>query len=408
MIASQQRILSLDVIRGFAVLGILVINVQAFSQIEAARSNPMATGDLSILNLIIWAVSHLLFDSKFIALFTMLFGAGVLLFLQRHAGQGAEPAEHTAKRLHFRRMGFLLMFGLIHAYLIWWGDVLVSYALCGFFIYLCRGKSIRWLSLVGLSFYSIIFILILLAHWIAASDPEFYLEFNSLWQPSFEEIEQEINAVTGNFWQQLHYRAMESFSMQTEDFLGFSFWYASGLMLIGMALFKTGLFQQRFNSRDLIRISLLSLLIGTSLTAYGIYYNFQNFWAIQYSLLGGFLFNYVGSLFMALGYLLAIVAIVQLKIWQPFCQQLALVGRAAFSNYIFQSLMGMLVFTGTGFGLFGSVDRVGQILFVICVWAVQISLTILWFRYYSQGPLEWLWRRLTFKIGYRLTRRNVT
>src|SRR5437667_1168182 len=135
-----ERIVSMDVLRGFALLGILVMNIQSFAMVGAVYDNPTAYDDLNGANFVVWLLSHLLADQKFISIFSMLFGAGIVLMWQRAACSGARPA-----RLHYRRMGWLILFGLLHAYLLWYGDILYTYGICGLFVYLFRRKSPRTL-----------------------------------------------------------------------------------------------------------------------------------------------------------------------------------------------------------------------------------------------------------------------
>ena len=125
-VAPGERIRSLDVLRGFAVLGILIMNVQSFSMPGAAYLNPTAWGDLTGINLAVWLAGHVLADQKFLTLFSILFGAGVCLFAER-----AEARSGRSAAVHYRRMFWLLVFGLAHAYFLWVGDILVPYALCG-------------------------------------------------------------------------------------------------------------------------------------------------------------------------------------------------------------------------------------------------------------------------------------
>ena len=138
-VPGAERIATLDILRGFALFGILVMNIQAFAMIAAAYINPSAVPPTGVVEYAIWLVSHVFFDRKFITLFTMLFGAGIVLMTQR-----AEAAGNGALSLHYRRMGWLLVIGLIHAYLIWYGDILTAYALIGMAAVFMR----RWSGLV--------------------------------------------------------------------------------------------------------------------------------------------------------------------------------------------------------------------------------------------------------------------
>ena len=119
---NTSRPLSLDTLRGFALLGILVMNIMSFSMIFSAYFNPTNYGDLTGANYWVWFLSHTLFDQKFMTLFSMMFGAGVVLFTERAEAKGESP-----RRLHYRRMLWLILFGLTHGFLLWYGDILYVY-----------------------------------------------------------------------------------------------------------------------------------------------------------------------------------------------------------------------------------------------------------------------------------------
>ena len=143
-VTEKERIVSIDVLRGFALLGILFMNVQSFSMISAAYWNPTAYGDLRGANFLVWLFGHVFADEKFMAIFAMLFGAGVLLMTRR-----VESAGRPSAALHYRRMGWLTLFGVLHGYLLWMGDILFSYGMCGLAVYLCRKLRPRTLLVVG-------------------------------------------------------------------------------------------------------------------------------------------------------------------------------------------------------------------------------------------------------------------
>src|SRR5688572_28004212 len=125
-VTEYERIESMDVLRGFALLGILLMNIQSFSMITAAYLNPTAYGDLTGVNFWVWTLSHLLAAEKFISIFSMLFGACVV-----HMWRRAEHNGASATRLHYRRVGWMILFGLLHAHLLWYGDILYTYGMCG-------------------------------------------------------------------------------------------------------------------------------------------------------------------------------------------------------------------------------------------------------------------------------------
>ncbi|NTV51300.1 MAG: hypothetical protein HGA69_00490 [Desulfobulbaceae bacterium] len=144
----SERILSLDVLRGIAVLCILIMNIQSFSMIGAAYINPAAYGDLTGINKWVWILSHILASEKFMSIFSMLFGAGIILFTERAIAKERKPSA-----LHYRRMFWLLVFGMLHAYLIWYGDILVAYSLCGMLAFVFRKMKPKKLIIFSSLFF---------------------------------------------------------------------------------------------------------------------------------------------------------------------------------------------------------------------------------------------------------------
>ena len=144
-IPEPQRLESIDVLRGVAVLGILLMNIQSFSMIGAAYMNPTAHGDLGGADGAVWYACHLLADQKFMTIFSMLFGAGIIVMTGRR-----ERAGEASAGVHYRRMAWLALFGLAHAYLLWYGDILFSYAACGVVVYPFRRLPPAALIALGL------------------------------------------------------------------------------------------------------------------------------------------------------------------------------------------------------------------------------------------------------------------
>src|SRR5512133_1098766 len=196
------RIEILDVIRGFAVFGILLMNVQGFSMISAAYMNPTAYGDLTGWNRWVWFVTHVLADQKFFTLFSLLFGASILLFAQKVQNMGLPSAS-----LHYRRMLWLLVIGLVHAYFFWHGDVLVTYAIAGSVAYLFRNLKPSWLVLCGAAALIIPWILFLLAGLSMPFWPaEALAEVQKEWAPDTSIINPETAAFRGSFIEQFAFR----------------------------------------------------------------------------------------------------------------------------------------------------------------------------------------------------------
>jgi uncharacterized protein len=386
------RIQSLDIIRGVALLGILLMNIQSFSMPDAAYLNPTVYGDLNGLNFWVWSLSHVLIDSKFMAMFSMLFGAGVLLFLQH-----AEVKHGNGFALHYRRMGWLLLFGLVHAYLIWSGDVLFLYAVCGFWIYFFRNVSPRNLWISGLIFLFVGWFFNALTQWGLGYMSDDELKSMSVdWAPSAQAILADTNAFTGSWVEQFNLRSENAFFMQTFVLLYLMLWRAGGLMLIGMALYKQGIFTGGVKNQALLRNSLICLIPGFAIVVYGVIFNFQHNWDMAFSQFGGSQFNYIGSVLVALGYVYGMAYIVQNNWLSGISSRLASVGRMAFTNYISHSLICTFIFYGFGLGLYGSFERWEQVLLVFSIWALQLIGSPAWLTKFKYGPLEWGWRRLTY------------
>src|SRR5579863_9951971 len=180
-VTAKERIVSLDLLRGVALLGILPMNIQAFSMISAAYLNPTAYGDLHGANYWVWFACHVLADEKFMTIFSMLFGGGIYLMTSH-----IEAAGKNSAPVHYRRMAWLILFGVLHAYLLWYGDILVNYGLCGLLAYGYRKASPRRLLVYGIAFTAVASLLFFytawsIPHWPAHQREEFTQQ---LWQPT--------------------------------------------------------------------------------------------------------------------------------------------------------------------------------------------------------------------------------
>jgi uncharacterized protein len=385
------RIASIDVLRGFAVLGILVMNVQSFSMPSAAYSNPTAYGDLSGANLWVWVLSHVLAAQKMITIFSMLFGAGIVLMTER-AGADGRPAI-----LHYRRMGWLILIGLLHARLLWYGDVLYAYGMCGLVAYFFRG--LRPLALIA---WAVLFIAFSSANDLSfgvslqSSPPDQIAQAESGWQPSAEEIDREVMAYRGGWLDQLPMRSAQADYLETSGFITLIGPDILGRMLLGMALLKLGVFSARRSRRFYLRLLAVGSGVGIPVVAYGVYSNFAAGWDVRYSLFLGSQFSDWASIPVALGWVGTVMLACRSAAFAPITRVVAAVGRMAFTNYLVQTLICTTIFYGHGLGLFGRVDRVGQLGIVLVIWAVELMVSPLWLTRFQFGPLEWLWRCLTY------------
>jgi uncharacterized protein len=395
-----RRIVALDALRGFAILGILVMNIQSFSMIFAAYQNPAAYGDLTGLNRWVWIVGHLFFDLKFMAMFAMMFGAGILLITESAARKGVSPA-----RLHYTRNIWLLLFGLVHAYLFWSGDILAAYAVCGFVVYFFRRLSPRWLVAIGLVLIGIPSLIQVLGQaslpFMPAAD---YVEMRNDWQPTAAMVAEEVAAFRGEWPAQMEQRVEHSLEMHTLVFFIYMGWRVAGLMLLGMALYKWGVLTAQRSRRFYARMSLVGFSSGLPLVIAGVWQNFAHDWDFAYSMFTGSQFNYWGSLPVSLGYIGLIMYIATSGRMAALVDRFAAVGRMALTNYFLQTLIATTLFYGHGLGWFGQVERTGQLLIVLAVWAVQLIVSPIWLTHFRFGPFEWLWRSLTYRRWQPLRR----
>ena len=389
--AESHRIGSLDVLRGFALLGILVINIGAFSMPSAAYFDPTAYGDLSGVNRWVWQLMHLLADLKFMAIFAMLFGAGIVLMAERMEARGG-----SATGIHYRRMVWLIVFGLLHAHLLWYGDILYWYGMCGLIVYWFRRRSPTALIIIGILSLGVSSSFMYLGgstadEWPPAMRQEIVADL----KPDDAVKAAEVAIYKGGWLEQMEKRTPASIEMETATFLVWALWRVSGLMLLGMAFFKLRIFNAERSRMFYWTLIAVALLIGLPLVQLGIRYNFAIDWKAPQFFLLGLQFNYWASILVGLGWVSLIMLICQKGIsW--LTRPLAAIGKTAFSNYILQTLICTTIFYGHGFGLFGDVERLAQFGIVLAIWAFQLTISPLWLRHFRFGPLEWLWRSLIY------------
>lgn len=392
-VAPSERIQPLDVLRGIAVLGILIMNIQSFSMIQAAYINPTAFGDLTGLDRWVWILSHVFATEKFMTIFSILFGAGVVLLTRKLESRGLGAAG-----VHYRRTFWLLVAALIHAYGFWYGDILFTYGLSALIVYLFRKASPRRLLIAGLAVIAVPSLLYLFFGWsIPYWPPEALASSLSAWSPGPEAVAAETAAYRGGWLAQMDARVPASVFHQTFLILIWYGWRVVGLMMAGMALFKWGVLSAERSDRFYRVAAVAGLGVGLPIAAYGVAYNFAASWRLEHSMFFGWQFNYWGSLAVAFGYIGLVMLFCRSGLWPGLKPLFSDVGRMAFSNYLLQTLICTTLFYGHGFGLFGRVERTGQVLVVLVIWVALVLFSRLWLRSFRFGPAEWLWRSLTYR-----------
>lgn len=391
-VAQPNRIASIDVIRGFALLGILIMNIQSFGLIDAKYMNPTAQGELSTISYGCWWFAHVFFDLKFMALFSMLFGAGIALMVER-----GQSKETSVTGLHYRRMGWLLLIGLAHAHLLWIGDILVPYAVCGMVLYWLSGLRPRFLIPIGLFLIAIGSGLSILSGLSLPWWPEGEVtEMLSDWTPNAAQIQHNLEIHRASWLEFQPYRSTDALFMETFLFLFLFFWRLGGLMLVGMAMFKLGIFQCLRSTKFYSIGAICGLGIGLSLILTGVHLNHAYEWKFEYSFFLGNQFNYWGSLFMSFAYVCLVMLLIKSGVLAWLRKSLASVGQMALTNYLMHTIICTTIFYGHGLGWFGYLTRPQLLIVVVMIWLIQLTASPIWLRHFRFGPFEWLWRSLSY------------
>jgi uncharacterized protein len=414
-VAASERIVAIDTLRGVAVLGILVMNVYAFAMSFVAYQNPLADGGTEWYNLATWYFTHLLFDQKFLSIFAMLFGAGLILMTTRAAARGT-----PYRGVWFRRNVWLLLIGALHGYLLWFGDILFHYALMGMLIYPFRNRSPRALIIIAAVLLSLGMVAAFLGgsymqqmkadvgeiRTLEQAGKELtqeqaemltdWAKVEEFMKPPARQVSEDNAAYRGDYAEILAHRAPIVVMMQTQGTLGFILWRVGGLMLLGMALMKLGVLSGERPLEFYRRMMFIGYGIGLPIVALGACIQWLHQWEMFWLFRSGTLPNYVGSVFVAAGHVGLVMTIVKSGALAGLARRFSALGRMAFTNYLLHSIILTTVFYGYGLGLYGHVPRVAQMAFVVAVIGLQLWLSPIWLARFRFGPAEWLWRSLTY------------
>jgi uncharacterized protein len=394
------RIATLDIVRGVAVMGILAMNVVGFAMPFNAYMNPAAFGMEGQADYVSWLVSFIFIDGKMRGLFSFLFGASLLLVIQRAEARGEDAAS-----IHYRRMIWLLVFGLLHYYFIWFGDILAGYAMIGMIAWFFRGLSPRKLILWGAGLVLIGFLIfagIAIAVTVmqgaveaGKADPSLLKEWQGLQNKfgilSGQPLAEALALHRGSWTGLVHHRLFEEGLAPFTGLFMFG-WETLGYMLFGMAALKSGFFSGDWSKASYRKALLIGYGIG--IPAYALLA-----WLLTRD---GFSVPMVMAIVMAATtpfrplMIIATAALIILLTRKGgmLVDRIAAAGRAAFTNYLGTSIVMTTLFYGYGFGIFGTMSRVELWLVVIPMWALMLLWSKPWLDRYSYGPFEWLWRTL--------------
>ena len=400
MTPAPARIATLDLIRGVAVMGILAANIAAFALPEFAYMTPASMGPPSTPDLFAWVATFILVDGKMRGLFSALFGASMLLVIDRAEANGEDAAT-----VHFRRMAWLFGFGIAHLYLLWWGDILAHYALVGALAFMFVRLPVRWLIAIALLCFGIQIVeLAGLATYVfdahaAAHAPGASAKAIEAWrkladqfgQPSPAAIARDLAIGRGGWadmvaWRWANVTGPISFlTIGGPETLGF--------MLLGMAGLRSGFLTGDWPRQRYGAVAAMGLGIGVIgyalIAAYAIAHGF----AAQYVALSWLTLAAPLRPPMIAGYAAAIILLAQPGGW--LTSRFAAAGRMAFSNYLGTTLICTTLFYGHGFGLFGYLPRANLYAIVLLIWAAMLAWSKPWLDRFRYGPLEWLWRSLS-------------
>jgi len=421
---SSDRILSLDIIRGVVLLGILLMNINGMG-LAGAYGDPTVSGGDTGWNLTTWFTTNMAFEGTMRALFSLLFGVGMFIFMDRLEKKGAGI---NAANIYFRRLMWLLVFGLIHGYLLLWtGEILYQYALMGFLVFSFRNLSPIKLTLVAVVLFSIGTI------WNYADykkDVQFVadvalvknykLEGKTLtrdlqevnhkweereWERSPEGIAEYNTNMRKGYLDVVAFLAPENQHTDENWPYRYDLWDVLSMMLLGIALFKWNILSAEKSYKFYGLMAAIAYLIGFSIN----YFEIQTIMDGDFSLLSFSKTNItydIGRVPVAIGHVGAIMLFCKLPVLKWLKNSLAAVGKMALTNYVMHSVFAMFIFTGAGFGLFGTFQRYELLYIVFAIWIFQLILSPIWLKYFQYGPLEWIWRNLSYLKRHPLKKKK--
>lgn len=411
------RIHSLDIIRGISVLGILLMNIVGFGLYKSAYFDPTVAGGATGWNLKLWWINSMLFEGTMRGIFSMLFGAGILLFLSRTS---LTKDNGQVIDLYFRRIMWLLLFGVLHAYLLLWpADTLYHYALAGIFAFGFRHLKPFYLVIAAVITFALPSALEIpgylasnktfKAAQAATSKKKQGIQLNKTeeqaiiaWdeevksrKPSPEKIKEDMAAHHQGYFSMVKYLAPANQIQETTVAYRHKLWDALAMIFLGMAFYKWDMLQATRSNRFYWLLALLGYGIGLTVN----YVETRHVLVHQFSVHAqeqSYLTYNLGRVFTTFGHIALIMLFIKSG-WLNFLQQaFKATGQMAFSNYIGQTIICNFIFLGYGFALYGKLQRYELYYVVLGVWVFQLVFSSLWLHFFRFGPLEWLWRSLTY------------
>jgi uncharacterized protein len=420
-VTEAQRVRLVDALRGVALLGILLMNIPGFAM-PNYFSEPFKS-DPTNVNFWVNAVITVLFEGKMRALFGMVFGAGVLLFVSKK-----EQTGKPVTGLFYRRMFWLILFGLIHAHLILWiGDILYLYGLCGMIVYLFRNVKPKYLVL-GVPLVAVVdFTAGTLLYQdvrakriayveasaaaaegkpLTAAQTEALAQWREIEQtliPNREDAKENTRKMKSDYGTVASYLRPLAFEIQTK-YVPIIIWDSLALMLLGLALYRWGFLSGNWANRDYWKVMVVGYGVGLPLVIYSYYHNYLYHPTLEASLsrMEALPIEWTGLIYpfqrilLVMAHVSAIILLYKSHYAQGLFRRLEAVGQMAFTNYIMQSVICTLIFFGYGLNYYAELEFYQLYFVVAAIWILQLLLSPLWLRFFYYGPLEWVWRSLTY------------
>jgi uncharacterized protein len=399
MNAQPGRLPTLDIVRGVAVMGILAMNIVSFAMPPAAYINPLAYGLEGTADLLSYAFSFVFIDGKMRGLFSFLFGASLLLVAERAEATGDE-------RIARRRLWWLLLFGTLHFYLVWYGDILIGYALVGFLALLCRRWSIRTLLTIGGLLILIQLLLFMAITWqtyaaaASVSGPNPDPAALQAWERTSRDVAvptparlAETSALYLGPWTDLVRHQVQDKPLYPFIMTFVYGWETLGYMLLGMAGLKSGFLGGAWSAARYRRWALIGLAV--TIPAYLLILG--QLFRENFTVPALFAWSFAATVpirpLMVAANAALIILLTRRGGW--LVDRIAAAGRAAFTNYLGTSLLMTGLFYGWGVGQFGAWSRAELWLVVLATWALMLAWSKPWLEHFRYGPFEWLWRSLS-------------
>jgi uncharacterized protein len=419
-----ERFAVVDALRGAALLGILVMNIEYFAGLATYRGFPQhGFGGLQgHLDLILVYVQWLFIRGKMRGIFSMLFGAGVILLTSRaeQRGEGQQVAD-----IYLRRNMLLCVFGILHACLIWEGDILFNYGMSALlFLYPCRKLAPKSLMILGVALALTIGPIGLLGFTHTSNDLPLRMQASAIearrqvglpvtveqqkiersWQDLVEQNRFNPRSVQREIAQKLNETYFEGISHRMSEVLGANF-YARQIdpmtdtvpaMLLGMGLLRTGFLTGELSSLTYMLTALIGFGISIPLYLVALARVFASqfdFITIDEWLVLPYYFYRVPAMLAVAALLILLIKSGVFRIAQ---RMLAAVGQTALTNYLMTSLICQFVFLWGPWKIYGQLEFYQSLYVVLGVWAINLTFSVLWLRWFAFGPLEWVWRSLTY------------